>query len=180
MEDYLSKSLDLRRKAGQSIEKAEYLLTKLYPSVNDPKLLIAFAENIFLALSYSLGALLNYELKFNRIPIFKEDFDGKYDAFDKKVALRYGFDKTYNHLMIRIRDLIMKHKDSPVEFARKNKYVICDDKYDAETLSQAKCMMYLDKTKDFYKKVYEITDKEEHIFGMRSQFKREERRKRYI
>ncbi len=175
----MDKTEELRLKTNANLDKADHLLNKLYPSLEDPKLLLAAVENIFLGLSNSLGSLLNYELKFNRITLFKDDFQGKYDAYNNKVALRYGFDRSFSHLMIRLRDIIIKHKDSPVEFSRKNKFVICDEKYSSEILSHAKCLMYLDKAREFAKRVNEITGRDEHIFGYRTKIKKEERRRRY-
>ena len=169
---------ELRNKARQSLDKTDYLLSKLYPSVDDPKILVAAVENIFLSLSYSLSALLYYELRFHRVPLFKEDFESKYDMFSNKIALRYGFDRSYNNLIVRIKDLVEKHKQSPVEFSRKHGFVICDDGYHSEVLTQAKCLMYFDKAKDFFKKMHEITEQDEHIFGFRSKFRKEEQKKR--
>ena len=68
----------LRETARKKVQMADHTLTRIFPSVKDPSLLVASLEHLFLALSSSLGALLAYERLFKRIPPFQDSFSSKF------------------------------------------------------------------------------------------------------
>jgi len=151
-------------KASRNIEIADHILNISYPALEDPKILLIACENIFLAFSNSLSAAVYYERRFKRIPPFKEDFNGKFEAFSKKIVPRHGIKREILVSIEEVRDLILKHEESPVEFRRKESFVICDDSYKYETLTAEKLRYYLEDAKKFYIIMSEITKKHANIF----------------
>ena len=159
--------LELREKSQRNLEIAEHILTVTYPLLKDPKLLLGVCENTFLGLTNSMSSVLSYELAFKRIIPYKDNFEGKYSVFCRKIVPRYNVKKEHLDLLQDVKSLVLKHRKSPVEFARKEKFVICDNGYQCETLEAPKLKGYLDKAKIFYNDMARITEKYENIFKRR-------------
>lgn len=152
---------DALDKALKNAKIADHMLTQTYPSVNDPKILVAVLENVFLSLTNAMAALLYYERLYKRIPPFHNTFESKFNIMKFKVAHRYSIDKDYMALISNVKSIIVSHKKSPVEFSRKDTFVICSDRYDLKTISPNEMKGYISKTKDFVQKVEGIISKNE-------------------
>lgn len=153
-----------RDKAQKKLKIADHILTQTYPLVNDPKLLVAVMENLFLALTNTLGAILYYERTFKRVPPFVDNFENKFRIFKDKCTPRYNFDRRYIRLIEDIKESVMAHRASPVEFAREGNFVICSDNYKLQTLSVCKIKQQIQLTKTFLKEANAIIRKNERIF----------------
>ncbi|HLC66481.1 MAG TPA: hypothetical protein VJK52_02470, partial [Candidatus Nanoarchaeia archaeon] len=117
------------------LRTADHLLTQTYPFVQDPKLLLTVLENIFLAMSNSMAAVLQHEVQQKRIPMFGETFDDKLNAMKLHIAQRYQLRGDDLTLAAEIKTLLLARKKSPMEFVRKDMFVICGDNYHLQTLS---------------------------------------------
>ena len=124
-----------RSKSQEKLKLADHMLTQTYPLINDPKLLVAVMENLFLALTNSMASLLYYERTFKRIPPFVDNFENKFELFRQKCLPRYDLSKEYLALISAIKDAVIAHRKAPVEFARKNNFVICSDTYQLKTIT---------------------------------------------
>lgn len=164
----MEKFLELRQRAEKNLKIAEHMLLVTFPLVKDSKLLLGVVDNIFLGLTNAMSSVVFYERTFKRIPPFHDNFESKYNAFALRIMPRYGIDKGHLRLLQRMKDLVLKHKKSPVEFARKKEFVICDEDYKIETLTIADLRKYLEKAKEFHTKMAQITAKHESIFKRRT------------
>lgn len=160
----MEKFQECRQKATRNIHIADHMLTQTYPLINDPRLLLAVMENIFLALTNTMAAVLYYERLFKRIPPFLNNFESKFNMFRLKTAIKHNIDTSYLTLMQDVKDIILEHKKSPVEFARKDRFVICSDNYKMKTITIDKIRDYIAKTKLFIEEADKIISKEEHLF----------------
>lgn len=149
----------------KKIQIADHILTQTYPIVNDPKLLLTVLENVFLALTNSIGSLLYYERLFKKIPPFQNNFSSKFNMFKAKCAQNHNFSKEHIELIQEIKDIILHHKKSPVEFTRKDCFVICSDNYSMKTISTDKIKDYLSKAKLFIHQINNIVSENEGIFS---------------
>ena len=149
--------VEIRQESLKRLKTADHMLNVMYPSLQEPKILLAVLENIFLGLTYSLSALLLYESKLKRIPRYKDNFESKFRMFRNRLCLRYEFDKSFIFLLLNVKELVSKHNDSPVEFTRKQKYVMADKNYNLSELTWELLNNYLNKSLEFYKRVYKIT-----------------------
>jgi hypothetical protein len=138
-------------KARHRIKLADHMLTQTYPLVKDPKLLLAVIENTFLALTNAMGSVLYNERVYKRIPPFVDNFENKFDIFRRKCAERYNIDREYLLMVREIKDIIVSHKTSPVEFARKDSFVICTESYRLKTITVEQLKKYIEKSKEFVK-----------------------------
>ena len=154
---------EARDRAQTRLRIADHMLTQTYPLVRDTKLLLAVIENIFLGLTSTMAALLYYERTFKRVPPFVDNFENKFHIF-KEVCRRYNFPKQHILLIKNVKDLIVAHKKSPVEFARKDCFVICSEKYDMQTITTGKIKEYIVQSKELLRDVSQILVKNEGIF----------------
>ncbi len=132
-------SQDSMRRARRSLDVAEHMLNSTYPLVEDPKLILAVSEDLFTALLSSVFALVG-----------RDGADG-IERFRREAA-GLGFTEEDVGLLDRLQDIIREHEESPVEFARKDKFVICDDDYACDVVSVEDMKNYLFKARLFVEK----------------------------
>jgi len=165
----MERFLQLKQQSIRNLEIAEHLLTVTYPLLKDPKLLLGVSENIFLSLTNSMSSVLYYEYTFKKIPGFNDDFDSKLSVFTRRIIPRYNIGRDRLQLLQDMRDLVLKHKQSPVEFTRKDSYIICDDEYeDIQILEAPKLRDFLEKAKKFQLDMAQITEEHENLFKRRA------------
>lgn len=161
----MEKFQELRDAARKKLQLADHILTMTYPMVKDPHLLLSSVENLFLAFSYGMGSVLHYERTFKRIPPFPDDFASKFELFRDKCAKRYDIPEEHLKIIKGLREIIVAHKKSPVEFSRKENFVICAEDYRMRAISPDEVKGYIEKAKLFIKGVTTIVSKDEAIFG---------------
>jgi hypothetical protein len=110
-----------------------------------------------------MGSLLNNNRLYKKIPPFQDTFSSKYNMFIQRLSQKYEIDKKYLDTIREIHDIIKKHKQSPVEFRRKDAFVICADNYNIETITLEKIRSYLTLTKEFHNIIDKILNKEMFI-----------------
>ena len=153
-----------RAKAEKSIMIADHMLFITYPLVKDNKLLMAILENIYIAFSQSLDSVLYYERLFKRIPPFHDTFESKFNIFSTKIVERYGVGKQYLEAMKQVEALVKDHKNSPIEFIREGKFVICSKDYSMKTITVDELKNFIRLAKNFIKLNNNIVEKNEYIF----------------
>ncbi len=161
----MEKFQELRVVAKNKIQLADHILTTTYPLVKDTKLLLVVLENIFLGMTNAMSSVLYYERLFKRIPPFPENFASKLDLFREKVQGKYKVDESYLMLIQSIKELIVLHKQSPVEFIKKDMLVICSESYNMRSITPEQIKNYLNKAKLFIQEASSIVSKDEGIFN---------------
>ena len=159
----MEKFQELRELSKKKVAIADHILTQTYPLIKDAKLLLAVIENIFLALSYSMSSLLHHERYIKRIPVFSDNFTSKFNLFITKCVPMYNFKKDYILLIQNIKEILVAHKKSPVEFLRKDRFVICGDNYNLTTISYEQTKNYLSLTKLFVNQIDNIISRESNL-----------------
>jgi hypothetical protein len=155
----------LRDKALQKIKIADHMLFMTYPLVKDPKLLLSIIENIYASLDYSIASLLHYERLFKRIPPFNDAFPSRFEVFKTKMIPKHGLSPKSLQLVIDVKTILSEHKKSPVEFSRKDKYVICTPSYTVKQIDIKLVKKYIFETKLFVENINKIVSKNEGIFA---------------
>jgi len=160
----MEKFQELRESAKKRITVADHMLVITYPMVKDPRLLITIIENLFLAMTSSMGSVLHYDLLFKRVPLFNDNFEDKFRLFKDECAKRYSINQEHLALLREIKDIIVAHKKSPVEFSRQDRFIICNGSYKMKTISISQLKMNIEKAKEFIEVNNNIVNKDEHIF----------------
>ena len=151
-------------KAQEKLKLADHMLTQTYPLIKDPKLLVAVMENVFLALTNAMASVLYYERTFKSIPPFVDNFENKFRLFKEKCTPKYDLSKKYSDAIAEVKEAVLAHRKSPIEFARKENFVICSDNYKLKTITIEQIKGYIDLTKTFLKETTVIVSKNERIF----------------
>ncbi len=154
----------LREEALKNLKNADHLLSVTYPLIGDSKILLNVADNIFLALTNAMGAILHHDRLFKYIPPFNDNFEGKFMAFKDKCSKRNKIDQSYIKLIEEVKEIVVLHKKSPVEFRRKDRFIICTSNYRIKAITMNMLKDYLKKTKEFISIMQLITRKNERIF----------------
>lgn len=160
----MEKFQEAREKARKNIKVADHMAYITYNIVKDPKLLLAIMENIYLSLLNALRSILYYERTFKNIPAFSDNFEAQLLLFRNKVAPKHNISPEYADLLTELRDMLIKHKKSPVEFVRKDRFVICGENYKMKTVSIDEMKRYVAKAKEFIRKAERVTSENERIF----------------
>lgn len=150
-------------RANSRIKAADHMLTQTYPLVMDPKLLLAVVDNLFLSIVSGMTGMLCYEREFRRVPAFVENFENKFRIFSERCVPRYKISKEYLIMIQEVKDLIIAHKDSPVEFARKDSFVMCSDSYRIKTVYLERIRKYVELTKKFLSEISVIIGRDERV-----------------
>lgn len=148
----MEKLRQLLMDANTQFKKADHLAYVTYPMVRETKLLYAIAEIIYDSLEKGIQAVLEYERMYKRIPLVPGTFETELELF-KDVAGRYGFNRNIVLLLMDLKRLINAKKQSPVEFVRKDKFVICDDDYTMSVLDINKIKAYVMDSREFIEKL---------------------------
>lgn len=161
----MEKFQELRETAKKRISIADHMLTITYPFVKDQRLLVTVVENIFLAMTNSMSSVLYYERLFKRIPLFPDNFETKLSLFKDKCIKKHNINPEHTVLLRDIKDIVIQHRKSPVEFSRKDKFVICNGSYRMKTVGVEQLKKYVKNAKEFIETNNNIVSKEEGIFA---------------
>lgn len=158
----MEKFQEARDKAKRNLQIADHMAYMTYNLVKDPKLLVVVMENLFLSLTNAISSVLHYERFFKRLEPFPENFEAKFAIF-QDCAVKYSIDKSYLSMIRDIKEFIYEHKRSPVEFTRKDRYVICTDNYKMKAISLDQIKKYILLTRSFLQLTGSIVGKDEGI-----------------
>lgn len=137
---------ELEERARRSIEVAEQMLLRTYPVVQDPKLILAVAGDVYSALMGCVEAvMLQADIDSG------DDFASRLVAF-KAASSKMGFGEEEFGLVDVMHRIVSEHESSPVEFPRKDKLVICDGKYHCDIISVDDMKNYLFRARLFVEK----------------------------
>jgi hypothetical protein len=152
----MEKYEEARDKAARNVKIADHMLTQTYPLVNDPKILVSVIENIFLSLTNSMASLLYFEKACKNMPPFHDTFESKYNLFKMKLVDKHNIDKNYIKFIEDMRDIVVAHKKSPMEFSRNGSFVICSDTYNMKSLAPNNIKLFVSKAKSFNEEINKI------------------------
>jgi len=147
----MHESTHLLHKAKQSFINADHMVFMTYPALKEPKLLAASVKSIEQALRSGLQALVKFDKDRKRIPPGASGTD--FALFQKHCLRRYQFPKELMQTFTDIKTLQKARKESPVEFTRKGKVIICSDNYTMKVIDEKMIKTYLKTTRNFLEKV---------------------------
>jgi DNA-binding ferritin-like protein (Dps family) len=143
------------KKASSSFNTADHLAYVTFPLLRENRLILTILDNINIALTSAMNAILEYDRYYKRIRPLPDNFEVRYQAF-KNSIIRHNIKESEARLVKEIKTLLDSHKSSPIEFSRKDKFIICTDDYRVKSISIQEVKDYLEKTKSFLMKVDSI------------------------
>ncbi len=139
----------LSQQARRDLKVADHMLNVTYKFVEDPKMLLTVVQRLMDGLTNTMGTILYYERMYKRIPPFEDNFDSMYNMFKARCTRRYEINVEYIKLIEDLYHILREHKKSPVEFSRKDKFVICSDNYRMKVITSEDIKKYIKKAKLF-------------------------------
>ena len=151
--------------ALKNLKVADHILHVTFPLLQDPKLLVGVLHNVFLALTQTMTTVLLYDRYVKLIPPFHDTFESKFNMFRVKSMQEHKIDEKYAKLIQEIKELIVLHRKSTVEFRRKDSFIICQDDFSSISISAAQLKEYVKTTKEFVALMDVLVNKHERISG---------------
>lgn len=148
--------IQAQEKAQKHVKIADHMLTQTYPLVRDPKLLLSVLESLYAGLQEAVAAILLYEKYHKRINTIAKDFDIQYNMLKLEVANRHNIPNDLIRFVQEVKKSVQAHKNSPVEFSRKDAFVICSPEYKTQVLSVEHSKEAVQKAKQFIKTMNRI------------------------
>jgi len=105
-----------------------------------------------------------FEQKYKRVDQFADSFSAKFQLFKEHIVQRYQINIEYITLIQEMKELMTEHQQSPVEFVRKDQFIICSDGFRTRAVSVGEMKKYVGKARLFIQEMNNIIDKHEHSF----------------
>jgi hypothetical protein len=145
----------LVRQARTYFETADHLIYVTYPMIEETKMLLVVVENLYRASVRLVSAVLQYERMYKRIMALPLEFEGKLKVFEK-VSSRFKIPSTVVETVYDLWDIMQKHEKSPMEFARKDKFVITGEQFEMKTIDVTLLKKYVSHIRTFLSKIETI------------------------
>ena len=124
-------------RAKKHFKIADHMAYVTFSLLKENRLMMKIVSEIAKSVSELIKAFLYYEYSYKRVKLYR-DAQRNLKTFIEKIALRY-INKEDLKKIIRVLEIEKKHKDAPVEFVRKDKFVILlGDRYETLTIDVVK------------------------------------------
>lgn len=133
--------------AKRKLMIADHMLIMTYKQLKDPKILVAVLDNLHSGISAALTVVLTKERDYKRIPAYPETIEGKMKVFREKLLAKTNLKDAQFKDMCEIVEMYREHKNSDIEFARKQQFVIAGKDYRLKTLSEDKLKKFISSAK---------------------------------
>ncbi len=127
--------------AKRLLSIADHMAYITYPVLKENRLLIKILEQISSALDKTMKAILENEYYQKRIQKF-DDPKLNFDAFLGS-ATYYGLEPIHIKTIKQIAGIMEMHKKSPMEFVRKDTFIIMSDNLQTEQISLERVKIFL-------------------------------------
>ena len=127
---------------------ADHMTYVSYSILKDAKLLMNVVENLNSSMKNAVEAILHYERINKRISFYPREYENMIDVL-KTVSRNYNLKESDINFLKDINRTVNEHKKSPVEFTRRNKFIIASDIYRLKTLTIEDAKSYISKAKVF-------------------------------
>ena len=136
------------KEAIRHLHIADHMIYVTFPLVKENRLLLKIFDEIYASVIQSINSVLKYERFCKRINSYNNNFDTFIE-----IAKNYGLS---NENLKKIKEIIIinnRHKQSSMEFVKKDKVVIMSDKLGVEVLDLNTIKQYLLSAKELLVKI---------------------------
>lgn len=130
------------KQAIRSLQIADHMTYVTFPLVNEQRLLLKIFDEIHKSIINCINAILNYEYLYKRIQLYTNNREN-IRTFTNKCAKTYNLNNEQIKKILEILELNKKHKQSAMEFVKKDRVVILSDSLKTQTLDVYKIKQYL-------------------------------------
>ena len=151
----MEKFFENLEKSEKTIQIAGHLLYVTYPLVKDKRLLLKILTEIKNGIASCMNAVLQYEYLHGRIRL-SSNHKVNFTKFLEKCCPRYNISETEVKKILKLFEIVEKHKASPMEFVKEDKVVILSDNMNFETITLEKVKEFLNSSKVVLQKAKDI------------------------
>ena len=151
----MEKFFENLEKSEKTIQTADHLLYVTYPLVKDKRLLLKILTEIKNGTASCMNAVLQYEYLHGRVRLSSNP-KINFAKFLEKCCPRYNISETNVKKIIKLFEIVEKHKASPFEFVKEDKVVILSDNMNSEIITLEKVKEFLDSSKVVLQKAKDI------------------------
>lgn len=151
-------SSELKKKARSYHDNAAYLFRVTYASVKDEKLLLGVINNVVSSMENAIDAILSFEKEKLKSPVTNGSMNYKLSFLANRSFFSEKIPAGTVPLMIKLKEIQSFNDNCPVDFHRKGRFVMCDDKYKMMTVGERDVSEFLSKNKEFLDLVVKITN----------------------
>ncbi len=144
--------------ARSTLDSANRMITLTLPVLRDNKFLVKIFEKIHDSMLSIVKSVLQHEYLYKRINLY-QDAESNFDTF-RECAERYKIPSDYANQIRKVFLLMKSHKESPVEFVKKEKFVILSDNLRTDIITIAKLKEFHAIALDVLSRTKVIFDKE--------------------
>lgn len=130
------------KEAIKSLQIADHMTYVTFPLVNEQRLLLKIFDEIYKSIIGCINAILNYEYMYKRIRLYKDNQEN-IRTFANKCSKTYNLNNEQIKKILEIIELNKKHKQSAMEFVKKDRIVILSESLGTKTLDIQKIKEYL-------------------------------------
>ena len=141
---------DSLKNAEKYLLNADHLVSVTFKVVEDKRILLNVLENLYKSLLYGIDSILQYEAATKKAMLFKES--KKNLQLFKMIAEAYSINSSEIRFIDEIFYITKKHKESPLEFLKKDKVVIMSDNL-PYYLQVSTIRQYVSSTKTIIEKI---------------------------
>lgn len=141
------------KEAIRSLQIADHMAYVTFPLVNEQRLLLKIFDEICKSIINCINALLNYEYLYKRVHLYVDN--GENIRTFTKCAKGYNLTNEQIKKILEILELNKKHKQSAMEFVKRNRIIILSDSLGTQILDIHKIKEYLILAKELLMRVNE-------------------------
>jgi len=142
------------KEALRALQIADHMTYITFPLVKEQRLILKIFDEIYKSIIGCINAILNYEYLYKRIKLYRDNNDNM-QTFIDKCAKNYTLNNEQIKKIKEILELNKKHKQSAMEFVKKDKVVILSDSLKTQVLTIQIIKQYLLLAKELLMKVNE-------------------------
>jgi len=141
------------KEAIKSLQIADHITYVTLPLVNEQRLLLKIFDGIYKSIINCINAILNYEYLYKKVHLYLDNEENIKTFI--KTSRNYNISNEQIKKILEILELNKKHKQSAMEFVKRERIIILSDKLGTQILDINKIKGYLILAKEVLMKVNE-------------------------
>ncbi|MBI5871479.1 hypothetical protein HZB88_00130 [archaeon] len=144
--------------AKREHQRADHIVYMTYPLIKETKLLGYAIEGTYKAALKAVEALIRHEQEYKRLPAGRFDAELGIQAFREHCMQRYKFDRKLLNTLLELKMLSSMRAQSPIEFSKREQFIICTKEYQTRIIELQKVKQYLNDVRELMTNVEAITN----------------------
>lgn len=147
------------QEASKEFKTADHLIYINQTMMGGNKILLFIAKKLYASCLNCIDALLIYEKCNRRISFVPTDFESKVSIFESDVLNNFRLDHDVIETVRELHEIVNEHEESPIEFSRGDRFVICSDGYETiKTLDISSLKNHMNVIRSFLYSVNEVAN----------------------